>query len=147
MFEKVYDKDIGKDDLLGLAEVPLDGMFGGGFRDLWLQLVKKAGFRKWNSTQGHLHVQVWCGYGAEGEKIPRKIPISKLLLFLLRNIASRSSIPTFSTRITRSERWEVLSTPSCRRTQRCIPTRFRVLTTRTTPTPKARITRTPKMRG
>jgi len=69
---KVYDKDIGKNDLLGYAEIPLNSYFGGGFQDLWLQLVKKkGGIRKqWTSVPGHLHVQIFCGTAAECIGLP-----------------------------------------------------------------------------
>jgi len=70
---KVYDKDIGKNDLLGYAEVPLSTYFGSGLQDMWLQLVKKRGGLRtqFTSVPGHLHVQIFCGTVAECLNLPQ----------------------------------------------------------------------------
>lgn len=69
---KVYDKDIGKNDLLGYAEIPLSTYFGEGMKDMWLQLVKKKGLikKQFISVPGHLHVQIFAGNSAEVQALP-----------------------------------------------------------------------------
>lgn len=67
---KVYDHDaLGKDNLLGMVEVPISNYFQHGFQDLWVQLMQKKGSWKsfvggqptWLSTPGQLHFRMWFG--------------------------------------------------------------------------------------
>lgn len=69
---KVYDKDIGKNDLLGMVEIPLETLYGSGFQDKWFQLSKKKGglSRQWISTPGKIHVQIWFGNSIDVINLP-----------------------------------------------------------------------------
>jgi len=82
---KVYDHDpIGRDNLLGMTEVPLANFFQRGFQDYWVQLMQKKGSWKsfvggqatWLATPGQLHFRLCFGLANQGSGLagPQSMP-------------------------------------------------------------------------
>ncbi|CAK9182899.1 unnamed protein product [Ilex paraguariensis] len=64
---KIYDDEgIGASELIGSAQVPLQGLEPGKVKDVWLKLVKDLQVHWDNKNRGLVHVELlYCPYGTE----------------------------------------------------------------------------------